>query len=271
MQIILVRLKLFFFLFVIFNVSIAIADCNTDTKYFFVNGVGKVDETQVAIDMRVLNETLLRKQLIGTKPVTALFNPSDGVLFDVLGELTAQITTTRNANFADTFLNVGLTAWGYMTTLAESDKTQIRSRLSYLISQASLGYTSLYDGKQITTADLVNNFKDKITVELANGSKVVLVAHSQGNFFANDTYTAVVANLPAAQSQGLAVANIANPTPNAASGLYATITQDLVIQAARVQSAALLAQQPLFANLDAPGASSIDESDTNNNAPKHGE
>lgn len=64
--------------------------------------------------------------------------------------------------------------------------------------------------------------------EILEGRKVVLVAHSQGNFFANRAYT----SLSADEKRSTGIVSVANPDSAVADGRpYTTLTNDWVIAA----------------------------------------
>jgi hypothetical protein len=63
--------------------------------------------------------------------------------------------------------------------------------------------------------------------DLADGQKVLVVAHSQGNLYANAAYDRLVTD--GANMQGIAIASIASPADVAKSGEYVTSTKDVVI------------------------------------------
>lgn len=235
-----------------------ISSCSQGAKIFYINGVNKPIESQVAFDSSILSKEMRKKSISGFKTVWYLYNPSDSLIFDVFFELADQMSAQRNAGVADLLVQVGLAAWGSVSTLTIDEQTQIRAKVASTISQYSFSRSFTIHGKTFTTAGLVSQFKEIVAEELRNGTKVVLVPHSQGNMFANDVHTAIVADLPVNQSQGLAVANIANPAAKAATGLYVTVNQDRIILAARALAIANLARQPMTANTDAAGATDID-------------
>lgn len=87
---------------------------------------------------------------------------------------------------------------------------------------------SIDESAMVTSVDLADQvayYKRKI----AEGNKVVLVPHSQGNFFANQAY----GNLNGEESQSLGIVSVANPDSYVASGdqYYTTLINDTVILA----------------------------------------
>jgi hypothetical protein len=88
----------------------------------------------------------------------------------------------------------------------------------------------------------VTSYKNKIL----EGKKVVLVSHSQGNFFANQAY----GNLSTTERSSFGITSVANPDATVASGgPYTTLYEDLVILAIRVAKHAAGLPEPLPPNI----------------------
>ena len=205
--------------------------CRPGATVFYINGVDKPDEQEVSNSAAILAENIAHFSVTCVADVRYFYNPSDGLLSDVLGESATQVATELKIGFADALLQVGYAAFGHISTLSEADIASIRQKISALIQNVSLSsYTFVIDGVTYTTADLVADFRDSVLTELGQGTKTILVGHSQGNFFANETYTAVLAAAPIAVSQGLAIVNVANAAADAPSGLWVTTSQDLAVK-----------------------------------------
>lgn len=222
--------------------------CDTGSVIFYINGVNKPNEQEVGIAARKLHAKLtLYASGQGVKDVLPLFNPSDGLMMDVLSELARQKAGERNAAFADMFVQVGLAAWGFVSSLSKDDQDQIRARVAGAVGSSALKTSSI---------ELIEKFRGQVVETLNNGNKTILLGHSQGNMFANEVYDSVRANQPQNVYKGLAVVNVANPASRAPSNLYVTIVQDLVINLlARGQAVGLTGQlptyQPMLPNFDA--------------------
>lgn len=224
--------------------------CEVGAVIFYVNGVDNPIESVVADAAEALHSELTHFSVQGVKEVKYLYNPSDGVLLDVFSELATQKSAERNAAFADMFVQVGLVAWGFVSSLTQADQDQIRARVAGAIGSFGLS---------TSTQGFVNQFRDTVANSLQNGNKTILVAHSQGNMFANAVYDAVRTNVPQTTYQGLAVVNVANPAAIAPSNLYVTIFQDLVINLlasgqAVFGSGLVPTLLPMSPNFDASGA-----------------
>jgi uncharacterized protein YfaP (DUF2135 family) len=93
-------------------------------------------------------------------------------------------------------------------------------------------------------ADLTNHVA-KYKQAILEGNVVTVVAHSQGNFFANESYALLTSD----EKKSLGIVGVADPdTFVAGSGLYTTLIDDLVILAIRVVETAAGLPGPLPAN-----------------------
>lgn len=93
--------------------------------------------------------------------------------------------------------------------------------------QAFLGQTSDYD-----LVNMLNDASDKITTQ-----KVLLVAHSQGNFYANNFYDRVADQVGGIPSESLGVYGVASPAGRVAGGgKYITSSTDNIINSVRIFS-----------------------------------
>jgi hypothetical protein len=93
--------------------------------------------------------------------------------------------------------------------------------------QAFLGQTSDYD-----LVNMLNDASDKITTQ-----KVLLVAHSQGNFYANNFYDRVADQIGGIPSESLGVYGVASPAGRVAGGgMYITSSTDNIINSVRIFS-----------------------------------
>jgi hypothetical protein len=141
-------------------------------------------------------------------------------------------------------------------TMATSDYEQLDFQLSFNATGgaiADLFESSIQDiASDISSfwrflgavVPMPTSFRERL-VNAAAGKKVVLVAHSQGNFFANEAY----GNLAASERQSFGIVSVANPDSFVAGGgPYTTLFEDLVIAAVRAVKIATGGPQPLFPN-----------------------
>src|SRR5262249_6413226 len=81
--------------------------------------------------------------------------------------------------------------------------------------------------------------------KILEGKKVVLVSHSQGNFFANQAFPL----LTASQKLSFGIVSVANPDSFVADGgLYTTLLEDLVVAAVRLAKEEAELPTPLVPN-----------------------
>ncbi len=223
--------------------------CLPGATVFYVNGVDKPNPQDVGATADELRDYATHFSVTCIAEVTYLHNPSISLMVDVLVESAAQKVAELSIGFEDAFLQVSYVAFGVESLLTQSVKDQILNRVDALIQGVTLN-TIAIAGTTVTTGQLVNQFRDRVLSDLGHGTKTVLVAHSQGNFFANETFNAVQASAIPSISRGLAVVNVANASINAPSGLWVSARQDLVIFG--------LGAFALPAEFDAIGASTYD-------------
>lgn len=150
-------------------------------------------------------------------------NWSDGVFEDLL-EATLQDLQTDYSQFWRFVLNV----------LPMPDA--FRDALAAAAAEFDQGAISNSD-----VAGHVLNYRER----LAQGKKVIVVAHSQGNFFANQSYGI----LTASERGGFGIVSVAQPDSFVAGGgPYITFFDDLVIAAVRIAKGSLGLPEPMAPN-----------------------
>jgi len=191
----------------------------------YINGMMNPDPMQVALDTDDLREKLDRAGIY-SDDVQFLYNPSNGNIDEDIVEAAKQKAgeQARNALELSAALQVirlqiaGLSAVG---AGAEAERlTQLIARMS------TVAYDLLQDPEGVR---LLDAFEREIQTTLNASNKVVLVAHSQGNFIANALHTRIVAASPDWIVKGLSVVNIATPSRYTPSGLYLTSSADVVM------------------------------------------
>lgn len=221
--------------------------CRPGAAVVYMNGVSNFNEQASIDNARRLQESIAHFGVSCVAEVQYLYNPSVLLGLTDLTESALQKATELGIGFSDALLQVGFVVLGMTSPLPPAEQERIRTRVASLIQGITLSTVIVTeDGALTTAANLVADFRNRVLSNLSQGTKTVLVAHSQGNFFANETDVAVRAATPSSVSQGLAVVNVANPSLNAPNGLWATATEDLVIFA--------LGALALPANTSAAGA-----------------
>lgn len=100
---------------------------------------------------------------------------------------------------------------------------------------------------------------DRVSVALNSGDKAIVIAHSQGNMFANAILNSVVANQSPNLAAGLKIVSVATPASSSQDVRYKTANQDRVINILSTgQAVSLGAPLPLISNIDVPGALNYD-------------
>lgn len=200
--------------------------CSLPSAFVFINGITNSFK-EASLSLISLNDRLSKSGILGD--TTLLYNPSEG-LFNDLTELKTQVAFERSIRESEASVIVDMAALGYPTDLTATQMATIQTKLAlaYANSVAKLDYSFTYNNQIKTTASLVADFVSKISGMLAN-SKVILIPHSQGNMFANESYLSIKAQLDPTLSSQLSVASIATPANFAPSNLYLTLIEDDVI------------------------------------------
>jgi hypothetical protein len=181
-----------------------------------------------------------------TGGVTSLFNDSEGKFLDIARKLLAQ-KATENL--------VGILVWlentlNYMSGGDSQLSPADQASANLAMSDATVAaVTSFVDS---SANDTLKKMTDQVFSRAMLGGKVIVLAHSQGNMFANAIYNRTQLPTPNTYnssfdiSHAVQVVNVANPASSAATNKYVTIIEDLVINiAARLMSAIA---QPLLPN-----------------------
>jgi alpha-tubulin suppressor-like RCC1 family protein len=234
--------------------------CEPRPLVLYINGVGVANPNeQVLADTAAsaIADNINHFSVPCVGYVWWLYNPTDIFFLDDLAESAKQKATELGISFAEGLLRVGLSVHHCAATpsplcLSQADQDSIIAKITARIQQIALGVSFTINGNTYTTAGLVDSFRQIVAPQLAGGRKVVLLAHSQGNFFANSTYLAIQASASAADFQRLKVVNVANASANSPNNLWVTAKQDRMMGLLR-----LITGLPV-ANFDAQGAHSLD-------------
>lgn len=180
--------------------------CPIGLTLFYSNGVlgtvNKTKESLLALKSELTKKTV-DTELEGQIFYKPIFNPSNGILdfFEAV---------EQKLNVEETKM------WLYISGV-EPMPEELKKEFAR-IAQKRIEESNI---NQIVRSHVV-----KYTNELDQGRKIVVVAHSQGNFFANQSYYLIDADLQ--RSFGIvAVASPASYVPG--GGLHTTITEDLVM------------------------------------------
>jgi len=182
--------------------------CAQKVKVFFGNGVwNSIDDTQGSgrLLARKFDMKILGSDLEGEISYDIAHNPSDGVLLDLL-ETFQQNYTEDVSKF-----------WRFMSGL---------DPLPDFLQEKFMQVASEMDENLIRGNPSIQQHIEKYNKALIEGNKVVVVAHSQGNLFANISYAGVEPIL----QPGFGIVAVATPSGRVATGgPYTTIDEDIII------------------------------------------
>ena len=196
----------------------------------FVNGVDKPDPGLVRIDATEL-ATKLARDGIHTGEVQYFYNPSFHVLGDLLLEAAGQWVSTQSAAganvviaTAEKYLKLGLAFFG-VATPSPDEVTLLDNVQARIAVSLDASFTSPFFVQEHVEAWLPS-----LQTTLDASNKIVLVAHSQGNFFANALRNRVYGASPGWVAKGLTIVNVANMLPSAPDGLELSNACDKVVR-----------------------------------------
>ena len=155
------------------------------------------------------------------------YNTTNGSLLDLLEATRQDIGTDLHEIF-----------WRYVTGLDPSRPASLREYVETIAAQL--------DAEALTAVQDLSSHVASYRNALREGNKVVLVAHSQGNFFANQGH----ANLTPVEHQRFGITSVATPDSYVAgNGSDTTLLEDLVVLAVAVAKRASSSPEPLPSNV----------------------
>lgn len=205
--------------------------CEPGATVRYVNGVDVPNEQAVADAAELLAERIQQHSVTCVAKVSYLYNPSVHLVIDIVVEFALQKANELGIPLEAAIRNVGYAIFGMPRKLfSEADNVEIQDRLvSVMLEISRPGFSFTIDDRVYLTEALINEYRDRVATDLSRGTKVILVAHSQGNLFANSTKLEVEKVTAPEIHRGLAVVNVANASLSAPNNLYITSRQDLVI------------------------------------------
>lgn len=234
-------------------------------QYFFINGVSLSAYRDRYKSARLLESRL---QTAGAPSsslsIIPLPNPSQGIWSDIFQKLVVQKEIEAGVGFKAAVRAIAQLTDGDPTYAPSAQDSanlgNAETELTAAAQQAEYQQVIAPEETQMLRA---------VTTALQQGDPVVIVAHSEGNMFANALATRVqaLAGLAIAASglpvsgwaANVQVVNIATPTASAPSGLYGTARQDDVITLLAHALAWFTGTlPPLQANWDFTGAHAYD-------------
>ncbi|MFZ2719450.1 MAG: hypothetical protein WAZ27_01120 [Minisyncoccia bacterium] len=208
--------------------------CSQETGTVVVFGNGIMNTEQDAIDSRDRIENLLRTTLTSEEfnklEFALAYNHSYGHFSDLYESLKQRVGTD----------NVVTSFWRWMGGLevlpdevqAEFLRTATRFDFSTMVGPEDFAnHLALYRAKTLS------------------GKKVLVVSHSQGNFFANAAYQTLYSGSEPLRSRSFGIVSVANPASFVGgNGPYTTLAEDGIIAAIRLTTPPGI-QPPLPPNL----------------------
>lgn len=232
--------------------SVFAATCINSASYFYINGVSLFADTHRFIAADSIKRLLIARGVITTEVVTPLRNPSEGIFIDVFVELVNQKLAEKSAaNFAQAVQKSAMTFTGNPAqSMSVADQVLLNAKMAAFFDRTK---------NLPATSSVTAGMTSTVTAALSGGNKVIVIAHSQGNMFANAVLNSLTVTQPANIVAGLKVVSIATPSALAQDRRYKTANQDSIItKAAADLAVALIAPLPLVANIDVPGALAYD-------------
>lgn len=226
--------------------------CPGGAKVLYVNGILTANAKVAASSADLLATRIADFNISCVGDVAFHYNPSEKIARDLLQESALQKATELGISLGDAVLSTLLVWSGQPAPLfPEAVQQAVRNQIVPIIEKVSLStYSFQVDGITKTTADVVKEIRDKVSAGLDPSAAVVLVGHSQGNFFVNEAYKAVRKIRAPSDVDRLAVVNVSNVSIEIPSNLYISSNQDWVIQALRLLRAAPEANFPVGDNAE---------------------
>jgi hypothetical protein len=230
------RLTVFCFAFAMFVTNAALAQTNRgETTVFFANGV-LTTYADAIFELTDLADAVLSVNPETTIPTESLnfqlsFNHSGNLMLD-LYESSRQLL---NDSVSDFMRFVG------RFDAAPNSFQERANHIAKTIDSAAF----------VISADLQEHVRD-YRAEITSGNKVVVVAHSQGNFYANEAHKTLYGGLdnqPKLMTKSFGIVSVATPANSVeGNGPYTTKIGDPVILAVIAATRELNLPQPLTPN-----------------------
>ncbi|MDR5883794.1 hypothetical protein [Caballeronia sp. LZ032] len=223
--------------------------CTTAPNVMYINGIWGGSPDAATGSSIALRDRMDAYGIPHWHDVVGIWNKSEGMLADIFVKLVQQKVAEGQAADEAWIEQVTRYASGLQSNLSDSDKQLVDSQLGDSI----LAQGAPDDTDAAATLDQASQY---LFVTSSFGGKVILVAHSEGNMFAQELYARTQLPVPnsynrfARVAANVQVVNVATPAMAPNTGKYVTLKQDNVINAARALAAATRTYQPAPANAD---------------------
>ncbi|UTH75875.1 hypothetical protein [Chromobacterium sp. IIBBL 290-4] len=224
--------------------------CGKKPQIYYINGIWSPGPAAQVMAANALGKSLFLNGVPYFNVITPLHNPSEGRLLDIFRKLTLQkfgerIAAVEKARYIE---NLNLMGNGLKSDLSSEESNSAMSAITSSFATQSLQYDPI-------ALNTLNSSYEWIAVSSSWGLKQIIVAHSQGNMFAQGIYSRFQADDKRFKEyhikDHLQVVNVATPAATPDTGKYITSNRDQVINTwARALSTELHLLQPAPANFD---------------------
>lgn len=210
---------------------------NNGYEIAYINGINSTYQRS-ALSLMKLEEMVGFTVNGQTISYEQYYNPTDGLLQDLIEVAKQELAADGIAGRLEIMWAILMGNNGLVDSIINELRGLIPDIAQKIDRLRQLIYTKL--GTAVSSigpnpTPVVNKFVQATNVHVTEKKKILLVAHSQGNFFANAVYEQVQPTLTTAS---LGVVDIATPTTTV-HGPYTTSDNDIVINAARLLNSAL--------------------------------
>lgn len=238
-----------FVLLLFLSPGVLSAACTPKAIVYYINGVNNPSKLKVRDDALLMGRRIKDHSTISGAVVKAdaLYNKSSGIFYDVLYEFATQRATESASSMTEALVTFGMAALGHVGYLSDTDR---ETAVEFV---RKLELSVVPDSVQ---EDLFEFEQEVRNSALMKGMQVILVAHSQGNMFANKVYENINRSLEQRYARGLGVLNVASPSAFSPNYQYLTLEEDRVIAMLRSASGPL--PRPVDANYSSPAVIDLD-------------
>ncbi len=222
-----------------------------ETSIFFINGIATT-RNEALRNSRKLEGVLSSKTLTGQLTQEEFDKLEFDIAYNPTGGLLPDVAETIAQDLENSVENVWTVTWKIILSLPVGVgivTQELRDEILNKIKIATLGLV-------INEGDLIRHL-EKYRKSLLEGKQVLMVSHSQGNFFANAAWDVLAAEAAVPDSPfstaHFGIVGVATPADRVGgSGLYTTLDQDQVINAVRVATLPPGLLSPLPHTVDLP-------------------
>ena len=233
-----------------------------ETDIYFINGIGKSSRSMMNRDIDAINTSMSQFCPRYTGNVFLLFNQSNGegptgavldILFDVAQQKSQEVGNSV-AQFVLSHFQLAKYAFGIAFDIPQDLIQRYEQKLKNDFTVAMYSENSSAKNRA---------FSSFLSSKITRSRSVLLVAHSQGNLYANSVHNIFLAGSNRFTKNGFHVVGVATPASSTSHNNYYTASEDRVIDLVRAAALVTPIEFPLSSNVSLSGASSIDSSGHN--------